>query len=108
MSSKTNQMKTVGDVIRTKREKLGLLLRHVSAKLDIDQAILSKVERGERKPNKEMIIRLAEVLSLDKNQLLVDYLSEKIAYEIADEECAAKALKAAERKVKYIKSHSLK
>ena len=45
-------MKTTGDIIRNQREKLGLLLRHVSAKLDIDQAILSKIERGERKPNK--------------------------------------------------------
>ncbi len=101
-------MKTVGDVIRNKREELGLLLRHVSAKLDIDQAILSKIERGERRLNKTIIIQLADVLKLDKNQLLVDYLSEKIAYEIADEECASQALKAAEKKVKYIKSHSIK
>lgn len=100
-------MKTIGDIIRNQREKLGLLLRHVSAKLDIDQAILSKIERGERKPNKELIIQLAEVLNLDKDELLVHFLSEKIAYEIANEECASKALKAAERKVKYIKSHSL-
>lgn len=101
-------MKTVGDVIRNKREELGLLLRHVSAKLDIDQAILSKIERGERKPSKEMIIQLADVLNLDKKELLVDYLSEKIAFELANEDCAAQALKIAEKKVRYIKSHILK
>jgi transcriptional regulator with XRE-family HTH domain len=101
-------MKTVGDVIRNKREELGLLLRHVSAKLDIDQAILSKIERGERKPSKELIIQLAEVLKLDKKELLVDYLSEKIAFELANEDCATQALKIAEKKVRYIKSHNLK
>lgn len=101
-------MKTVGDVIRNKREELGLLLRHVSAKLDIDQAILSKIERGERKPSKQMIIQLADVLQLDKKELLVDYLSEKIALELAHEECATQALKIAEKKVRYIKSHFLK
>jgi hypothetical protein len=35
-------------------------------------------------------------------------MSEKIAYEIADEDCASKVLKVAEQKVKYIKSNLLK
>jgi len=42
-------METLGQTIRTKREVMGLLLRQVSSYLDIDQAILSKIERNERK-----------------------------------------------------------
>ena len=98
-------METVGQIIRTKRELLGLLLRQVAAYLDIDQAILSKIERNERKPTKEHISKLAEILKLDKDDLMVQFMSDKIAYEIANEDCANRVLKAAEKKIKYLKSH---
>ena len=88
-------METVGQIIRTKRENLGLLLRQVSAYADIDQAILSKIERNERKPTKELILKIAEILQLDKQELLVQFMSDKIAYEIADEDCASRVLKVA-------------
>ena len=98
--------KTTGEILREKREEKELLLRHVSAKLDIDIAILSKIERGERKASKEQIIKLAEILDLDKEKLVVQYLSEKILYEIKNEEFGEKALKVAEQKIKYIKKNS--
>lgn len=101
-------MKTVGQIIRAKRESLGLLLRQVASYLDIDQAILSKIERNERRPTKDNIFKLAEILKLDKEDLLIQFMSEKIAYEIADEECANKVLKVAEQKVKYLKSNLVK
>ena len=108
MSSKIIHIETVGQIIRAKRESLGLLLRQVASYLDIDQAILSKIERNERKPSKDNIIKLAEVLKLDKEDLLVQFMSEKIAYEIADEDCASKVLKVAEQKINYIKSNLVK
>lgn len=101
-------METVGQILRAKRESLGLLLRQVASYLDIDQAILSKIERNERKPTKDNIIKLAEILQLDKEDLLVQFMSEKIAYEIADEDCADKVLRVAGQKVKYLKSNFLK
>lgn len=100
-------METIGQILRNKRQELGLLLRQVSAYVDIDQAILSKIERNERKPTKEVLERLAEILKLDKNELLVQFISDKIAYEIANEDCADKVLKAAEKKIKYLKSHPI-
>ena len=100
-------METIGQILRNKRQALGLLLRQVSAHVDIDQAILSKIERNERKPTKEMLEKLAEILKLDKDELLVQFISDKIAYEIADEDCASKVLKVAEKKIKYLKSHPI-
>ena len=94
-------MKKTGEIIREKREKKRLLLRHVSAQLDIDTAILSKIERGERKATREQITKLAEILELDKESLLVQYLSEKILYEIQDEDLGIQALKVAEKTIKY-------
>ena len=101
-------METVGQIIRKKRETLGLLLRQVSAYADIDQAILSKIERNERKPTKDLIIKIAEILQIDKQELLIQFMSDKIAYEIADEDWASKVLKIAEQKIEYIKSHPTK
>lgn len=85
---------------RKKREK-GLLLRHVSIQLDIDIAILSKIERGERKATREQITKLADILEIDKEFLLIQYLSEKIIYEIQDEYLGIQALKVAEKTIKY-------
>lgn len=101
-------METGGQIIRAKRESLGLLLRQVASYLDIDQAILSKIERNERKASKDVIIKLAEILELDKEDLLVQFISDRIAYEIANEECASKVLKAAEQKVNYLRSNLIK
>lgn len=97
-------MQTIGQIIRTNREKQGLLLRQLAAQLDMDTAILSKIERSERKPTREQIYKLADIFKLDKDELLIQYLSEKIAYEIADEDVAARTLKVAEQKVRYLKS----
>ncbi len=94
-------MKTTGEIIREKRAQKGMLLRHVSAQLDIDSAILSKIERGERKATREQVEKLAKILELNKNDLLIQYLSEKILYEIQDEKLGFLALKVAEKKIKY-------
>jgi HTH-type transcriptional regulator, competence development regulator len=95
-----SNLMTTGELIRDKREKKGLLLRHVSALLDIDTAILSKIERGERKATREQITKLADILELNKETLLIQYLSEKILYEIKDEYLGIQALKVAEKTIK--------
>lgn len=100
-----NVTKTTGEILREGREKKGLLLRQVAAFLDIDTAILSKVERGERKATKEQIIKIADILDFKKDELLIHYLSEKIAYELVDEDVASKTLKVAEQRVKYLKAN---
>ena len=94
-------MKTTGKILRENREKKGLLLRHVSAQLDIDTAILSKIERGERNATREQINKLAEILEINKESLIVQYLSEKILNELKDENLGFQALKVAEKTIKY-------
>lgn len=98
-------MKTIGEIIRGHREEKGMLLRQLAALLEIDSAILSKIERGERKATKEQIIKIADIFGIKQNEMLIQYLSEKIAYEIADEETAKLVLKVAEKKVDYIKNN---
>lgn len=97
-------MNKFGDIIRKNREKKGLLLRQLAAVIDMDTAILSKVERGERKARREQVKKIAKALDLDTKKLMIEYLSEIIAYEIIDEESASDVLKVAETKVKYFRN----
>lgn len=97
-------MNTFADIIRIAREGKGLLLRQVAASLEIDQAIISKFERGERKPTKEQVEKFADFYNIDKKQLVTSWLSDKIAYYLIDEESGEEALKVAEEKVKYYKT----
>lgn len=95
-------MQSLGDTIRKLREQRGLPLRTVAAWLDIDQAILSKIERGQRKANREQVVKLANYFKVKEDDLLIQWLSDKLVYEVEDEDMALKALQMAEEKVAYI------
>ncbi len=95
-------MENLGNTIRKLRDDKQLPLRTVAAFLDIDQAILSKIERGHRTPSRELVVKLAEYFKVDKNELLVAWLSDKLVYELEDEEIALQALQMAEEKVNYL------
>jgi transcriptional regulator with XRE-family HTH domain len=97
------QKETFGEVIRRLRGVSGLPLRKVAAHLDIDPSTLGKIERNERTANKEMIEKFSEIFATNSKQLLVSFLSDKIAYEIMEEDCTKDILKVAEEKIKYFK-----
>lgn len=95
------KMKNFGDYIRKLRLEKVLPLRIVAAYLDIDQAILSKIERGQRKPGRELVSKLATYYKVNEDEMLVYWLSDKLFYELADEKMALQALKLAEEKILY-------
>ena len=97
-------MDKFGDIIRSKREAKGMLLRQLSALIEVDSAILSKIERGERKARREQVVKIAKALELDEKELLIEYLSENIAYEILEEDSANYVLKVAESKINYLRN----
>jgi len=97
-------MKLFSEIIKAKREENKLFLRQVSALMEIDQAIISKFERGERKPTKEQVLKFAEIYNLNPDDLVVSWYSDKVAYDLQAEKDADKILKVAESKVKYLKS----
>ena len=101
---KSNQKLSTGELIRQLREQEELPLRKIAAQLDIDTSFLSKIERNERRATKEQIIKLTEIFKVDKNYLLVPYLSEIVYYQIGEEDCANEVLKVAEEKVSYQKT----
>jgi transcriptional regulator with XRE-family HTH domain len=93
-----------GNKIRNLRESRGFLLRQIAAVIEIDQALLSKIERGERIATKKHVIALANFFKIDERELLTLWLGEKIAYEIKDEDIANDALKVAEGAIQYFKT----
>ncbi|OFX51215.1 MAG: hypothetical protein A2046_07765 [Bacteroidetes bacterium GWA2_30_7] len=101
-------MKTFAEHIRSLRKQKGDSLRVVSAYLDIDQAILSKIERGKRKATRKQLVKLAEYYKVDESELLILWLSDKIAYDVESEDMALKALQVAEEKVEYLSRNLFK
>lgn len=97
-------MKSFGEIIKTERENKGLILRKVASALDIDQAIVSKFERGDRIPSKEQVEKFAAFYNLDKNKLIISWLSDQIANSILYEENIGEVLKVAEEKAIYLKT----
>lgn len=95
------KMQHIGSLIRTIRNKEGYSLRKVAAFLDIDQAVLSKMERGQRKFKKEQVIKLASFFKHDEKEWLVAFFSDQILYAIGDSIHAKDALKVAEEKIEY-------
>ena len=98
-------MITFGEIIKTSREEQNLLLRQVSALTGIDQSIISKFEKGERKPTKEQLIKLAEFYNLSTQELLINWFADKIIYELKDIDYANDILMVAEEKIKYLKAN---
>ncbi|MFA5819375.1 MAG: helix-turn-helix transcriptional regulator [Bacteroidales bacterium] len=91
-----------GQIKRLRKEK-DVPLRIVAAWLNIDQAILSKIENGKRNAARENVVKLAKYYKVNENDLVVSWLSDKLLYEINNEELALSAFKAAEEKIIYKK-----
>ena len=96
---------TFGEHIRDLRERKGLLLREVAAQINMDTALLSKIERGTRIARKEQVEALAFALNENKDSLLNIWMAEKITYMIKDENNIEEILKIAEEKITYLKKN---
>lgn len=101
-------MKTLDKLLKELRENKGLLLRQVAAAIEVDTAMISKFEKGERKPTREQLINLAKVFEIDEKELLLNYFSDKIAFDLKDEDFAKEALKIAGKKIDLFKKNKKK
>jgi len=97
-----------GEHIKRLREEHKLPLRKVASVLDLDPSTLSKIERGERTANKEMLPLLAELFNENEKELSLILFSDKVAYQLMDEENPNEILKVAEEKIQYLKTKNAK
>jgi len=92
---------SIGEILKNIRETKNISLQQVSQKTNINFTLLSRIETGKRLPTKEQIKKLANFYQYDKTELLKLLLSDKIIYEIQNEEFGYEALKIAEQKIIY-------
>lgn len=85
-------MNRFGRRIRELRETKRLLLRQIAANLETDTAHISKLERGERKAKKEQVLKLAQMLNADLDELLTFWLSDQVYELVKNEKNAIEAL----------------
>lgn len=95
-------MQTFAHKIRELRLKKGDPLRKVAAFLDIDQAILSKIETGKRTATRDNVIKLEWYYEVEPGTLMLLWLSDKIVLEVGGEELAVEAIGLAEKKIGYL------
>jgi len=86
-------------LLRNAREKKGLKTREVAELLQIDQALISKFESGQRNPTRKQVLQLAELLEIDTETIVVLWLKEKILRDIEGEPLGIKALAAAQTEI---------
>lgn len=93
-------MNYFGDKIKQLRQDKKLLQKHVASKLDIDTPMLSKIERGERKPKKDQVKTLAEILSVKTDDLLSLWLADRVYEVVKNEKTALIAIGVAEKEIR--------
>jgi len=93
-------MNYLGNKVRELRETKGILMRQVAAYIEVDTALISKLERGERKAQRDQITKIAEFLEADEKELTLLWLADKITDDIKDEPQAIEALKFVEKQFK--------
>lgn len=88
-----------GERIKELRESQGLLQRQLAANLEIDTPMFSKIERGERRAKRDQVLKIAELLKANKQELLALWLADQIKVLVTDEDQALQALKIAEQDI---------
>lgn len=99
---KTENM-TVIETIKEKRDSLNLPLRKVAAAADVDTSTWSKIEKEERALRPEMLEGICSLLELDIKEITVQFWSDKLQKELADQEFSADILKETTKKLRNSK-----
>jgi transcriptional regulator with XRE-family HTH domain len=82
-----------GEHIKQLRELNHLLQRQLANALDMDTAMLSKIERGERRAKREHIPIFAKLLHTKEKELLIIWMADQVFELIKEEDNASEILK---------------
>ena len=91
-----------GSYLRELREEKNMLLRELAAAVQMDTALLSKIERGKRKARKEQVTAFAKALNADHNLLHKKWLAGQVYDLIKYEQDPIEILKVAEEEAEYL------
>lgn len=68
----------LGNKIKELRGKHEVLQRQLSAYLEIDTPMFSKIERGDRRAKRSQVILLAKYFHIDEKDMLTLWLADKV------------------------------
>ena len=92
-------MKKLGQELRKIRESKNILLRQVASYLEIDTAMISKIERGERNLNRNQVIKLAEYYNVPEDKFLTLWVCGKVLNVVENEPFVFKGMHKALNKI---------
>jgi len=87
-----NNYQTLGETLRKLREENNLMQREVGAVIEVDGALISKVENNEKPINREHLKKLSAFFQIDEDMLQLLWLADKIRNIIKDEPLGPKAV----------------
>ena len=91
--------------MNTKREERNLRIHELAAQVGIDSSLMSRILSNKRKPTKSQLKKLSEVLEVDFNELMKEFLTEEIIGIIKEyPQIAGEVLQVAEERVAYLTS----
>ena len=93
-------MSYLGQKIRETREKQNLLLRQVAAHIEVDTALMSKAERGERNLNRDQVVKLAKFFNSSVEEYISLWLCDKVIEVVDNDPLATQGIKKALTKIK--------
>ncbi len=88
---------TFGEKLKELREQNGLAQRQIGAAIEVDGAFISKVEKGEKRLNRNHLPKLSDLLDVNLEDLETLWLANRIYNLIEDEEQGYSALNEAKK-----------
>lgn len=104
-------MKNFGTLIKELREGENWTQRKLAHDLDIDVAVLSRIENENKFPKKrvpEIILTISSLFDIPEEELKQTYLSDEIATILEYEDNFESILKVSEEKVNYVRTQNSK
>lgn len=104
VKKKYSDMKTLAQLLKNARQNTGLKLREAAAAAQIDAALLSKFENGQRLPPETYAPALAKAYNVDQTAVRRYILAEKVALLLQYEPDVRELLMVAESRIEYLRS----
>lgn len=91
-------------LISNKQKSLGLKINELAQLVGVDSSLMSRIISGKRRPTMPQLKKISEVLNLDYNQLLKEFLSLQIMELLAPYPAIAEdVIQVAEERIAYLK-----
>jgi len=93
-------MKKLGQELRKIRESKNIYLRQIASVLEMDTAMMSKIERGERNLQRQQVMKIASFYEISEEKLLTLWVHDKVINAVENEPFALKGMQKALKTLK--------